>query len=74
MPQLTRITELNARIRRIDLFCKLIGPLVISLIDGASTTIAIWVTLSMTLLSVITEYLCIARVRSFNIVVRQPKC
>ncbi|KAI8161003.1 Solute carrier family 40 member 1 [Colletotrichum sp. SAR 10_70] len=54
--------ELNARIRRIDLFCKLIGPLAISLIDGASTTIAIWVTLSMTLLSVVTEYLCIARV------------
>ncbi|KAF9876820.1 hypothetical protein CkaCkLH20_05666 [Colletotrichum karsti] len=54
--------ELNARIRRIDLFCKLIGPLAISLIDGASTTIAIWVTLSMTLMSVVTEYLCIARV------------
>ncbi|CAI0644172.1 unnamed protein product [Colletotrichum noveboracense] len=53
--------ELNARIRRIDLFCKLIGPLAISLIDGASTTIAIWVTLAMTLLSVVTEYLCIAR-------------
>ncbi|OLN89329.1 Solute carrier family 40 member 1 [Colletotrichum chlorophyti] len=56
------VSELNARIRRIDLFCKLIGPLAISLIDGASTTVAIWVTLSMTLVSVVTEYMCIARV------------
>ncbi|TDZ40668.1 Solute carrier family 40 member 1 [Colletotrichum trifolii] len=54
--------DLNARIRRIDLFCKLVGPLAISLVDGASTTMAIWVTLGMTLLSVVTEYLCIARV------------
>ncbi|TDZ13415.1 Solute carrier family 40 member 2 [Colletotrichum spinosum] len=54
--------DLNARIRRIDLFCKLVGPLAISLVDGASTTMAIWVTLGMTLLSVVTEYLCIDRV------------
>jgi len=31
---------LNARMRRIDLFCKLFGPLAISLIDGASTIVA----------------------------------
>ncbi|KAK4981030.1 hypothetical protein LTR66_010239, partial [Elasticomyces elasticus] len=38
---------LNARMRRIDLFCKLFGPLAISLIDGASTIVAIFVTLAM---------------------------
>ena len=59
---------LNARMRRIDLFCKLVGPLVISLIAGASTIIAIWATLGMSITSVLIEYLCIDKVRaSFQI-------
>ncbi|KAF2458394.1 hypothetical protein BDY21DRAFT_284383 [Lineolata rhizophorae] len=53
---------INARMRRIDLFCKLIGPLVISFIDAASTKIAALVTLGMSLVSVFIEYFCIARV------------
>jgi len=55
-------TVLNARIRRIDLFCKLVGPLAISLIDGASTLAAIWTALGMNILSVTAEYVCIAQV------------
>lgn len=53
---------LNSQVRRIDLFCKLIGPLVISLIDGFATEIAISVTFGMTVLSVAVEYLAIAQV------------
>lgn len=53
---------LNARIRRIDLLCKLLGPLTISLIAGASTVIAIWAVLGMNLGPLLVEYLCIAQV------------
>jgi len=53
---------LNARMRRIDLFCKLFGPLTISLIDGVSTMVAIFVTLAMTCISVLVEYFTIAAV------------
>lgn len=53
---------LNARMRRIDLLCKLLGPLAISLVNGASTMIAIWVTLGMNCGSVIVEYITIASV------------
>lgn len=52
--------------RRIDLFCKLIGPLTIAFIDGASPRIAIITTGSMTAVSVLVEYFSIARV--YNIV------
>ncbi|KAI6495647.1 hypothetical protein MCOR11_005317 [Pyricularia oryzae] len=53
---------LNARIRRIDLFCKLVGPLIISAVAAASTLLAIWTTLAMNILSVAVEYICIAQV------------
>jgi iron-regulated transporter 1 len=53
---------LNARMRRIDLICKLVGPLVISLVNGASTIVAIWVTLGMNCGSVLVEYFAIATV------------
>ena len=53
---------LNARMRRIDLFCKLAGPLFIALIDGASTKIAILMTLGINVLSVPIEYFAIAQV------------
>ncbi|OAQ92136.1 iron-regulated transporter [Purpureocillium lilacinum] len=52
----------NARMRRIDLFCKLLGPLFISLVTAASTLIAIWTVLGMNVASVLVEYICIARV------------
>lgn len=48
--------------RRIDLFCKLVGPLAIALVDGFSTSIAILVTFCMTAVSVFVEYYAIARV------------
>lgn len=54
--------SLNARMRRIDLFCKLFGPLMISLIDGVSTMIAIQLTLAMNSTSVLIEYYTIAAV------------
>ncbi|GAB1727057.1 hypothetical protein NU195Hw_g3910t1 [Hortaea werneckii] len=57
-----RLAALNAQMRRIDLFCKLAGPLVISFVDAASTKLAIVVTGSMTCASVLVEYFTIARV------------
>jgi hypothetical protein len=35
--------DLNSAMKRIDLICKLVAPLIISLIDGFSTKVAIWV-------------------------------
>jgi hypothetical protein len=64
---------LNSRMRRIDLFCKLIGPLVISLIDGFSTTLAVAITGGMTILSVVFEYWSIARVYNRVPALQAPK-
>ncbi|CAI4214107.1 unnamed protein product [Parascedosporium putredinis] len=52
---------LNARIRRIDLVCKLLGPFVVASIDDYSTIVAIWTTMILTLLSVGPEYKFIAQ-------------
>lgn len=54
---------LNARMRRIDLICKLVGPLFIALVDGGSTTVAIWITASLSAVSLPIEYFTIAKVR-----------
>ncbi|KAK5992016.1 Solute carrier family 40 member 1-like protein [Cladobotryum mycophilum] len=54
--------ELNTQMRRIDLLCKLVGPLVISTVTIVSTLMAIYVTLAMNLLSVLVEYICIEQV------------
>lgn len=59
---LTWPLEMNARMRRIDLFCKLMGPLTISLVAIASTEIAIYTTLGMNVASVIIEYVFIEQV------------
>lgn len=53
---------MNARMRRIDLFCKLMGPLTISLVAIASTEIAIYTTLAMNVASVLIEYIFIEQV------------
>lgn len=53
---------LNSQMRRIDLMCKLVGPLAIALVDGYSTTIAIIAVLGMNISSVLIEYFAIARV------------
>ena len=47
--------------RRIDLFCKLVGPLAISVVDSVSTNIAIYVVLGLNLSSVIVEYTTITK-------------
>lgn len=56
------LRALNARMRRIDLLCKLFGPLLIAFIDGASTKVAIIVNFAMNVASVPIEYFAIARV------------
>lgn len=53
--------KVNARMRRIDLFCKLVGPLTISLVDGGSTIVAIWLTLGLSCFSVGIEYFTIVK-------------
>lgn len=53
---------LNSQMRRIDLVCKLVGPLTIALVDGYSTKIAIGTVLGMNAASVLIEYFAIARV------------
>ncbi|OAR01588.1 hypothetical protein LLEC1_07904 [Akanthomyces lecanii] len=53
---------MNARMRRIDLLCKLLGPLAISIIATTSTRFAIGATLAMNVASVPFEYSCIAKV------------
>ena len=45
--------DLNSTMRRIDLVCKLVAPLGISLVDGYSTRVAIWVVLGQNALSVV---------------------
>ncbi|KAF2794147.1 hypothetical protein K505DRAFT_324959 [Melanomma pulvis-pyrius CBS 109.77] len=54
--------DLNSSMRRIDLVCKLIAPLGISLVDAYSTKLAIWVVLCQNLISAMFEYFAIARV------------
>lgn len=56
------LSRLNSQMRRIDLFCKLLGPLFIALIDGYSTQLAILVNLGMNIASVVVEYFAIAQV------------
>jgi hypothetical protein len=55
--------ELNAVLRRIDLFCKLVAPVIISAFDAYSTIVAIWTVLGQNLLSAAVEYYAIAQVR-----------
>ena len=54
--------ELNSQMRRIDLFCKLFGPLLVALLDGVSTPMAILVVLGSSALCVGVEYYAIQRV------------
>ncbi|KAL1874775.1 hypothetical protein VTK73DRAFT_194 [Phialemonium thermophilum] len=58
----TQRRRMNARMRRIDLFCKLVGPLIIALVAAASVLGAVYATLGMNLASVTIEYICIGRV------------
>ncbi|PGH30070.1 solute carrier family 40 (iron-regulated transporter), member 1 [[Emmonsia] crescens] len=56
------LPDLNSQMRRIDLCCKLGGPLLISLLTGISTNVAILTTLDMHVLCVFIEYFAIANV------------
>ncbi|KAG6358298.1 hypothetical protein INS49_014182 [Diaporthe citri] len=53
---------INGQMRRIDLLCKLLGPLFIALVDGISTDTAIIVNFAMNLLYIPVEYFAIARI------------
>jgi iron-regulated transporter 1 len=68
-----RLATMNAQMRRIDLFCKLAGPLAISLVDAGSTQAAILATAAMSMTSVFIEYLAIARVYHAVPALRVPK-
>ena len=52
--------------RRIDLSCKLFGPLSIALVDGFSMTIAIWLLFGLSVFSVLVEVYAITQVRPLN--------
>ncbi len=53
---------MNAQMRRIDLLCKLFGPLFIALVAGFSTKVAIAANLIMNVASSVFEYVAIAQV------------
>ncbi|KAK5123160.1 hypothetical protein LTR85_003358 [Meristemomyces frigidus] len=57
-----RLSTLNSQMRRIDLFCKLVAPLAVSLLDAVSSELAIAVTGLLPITSVSAEYFAIARV------------
>jgi iron-regulated transporter 1 len=64
---------LNAQMRRIDLMCKLLGPLFIALLHGSSTENAVVVNFAMTIASVLVEYFAIARVYHTIPELQEPK-
>ncbi|KAF2731553.1 hypothetical protein EJ04DRAFT_545131 [Polyplosphaeria fusca] len=56
--------DINSSMRRIDLACKLMAPLLISVVDAYSTRVAIWVIFGQNILGVVLEYFAIAQVFS----------
>jgi iron-regulated transporter 1 len=58
----SHLQSMNSQMRRIDLFCKLVGPLAIALIDGFSPRAAVLITLGLNVVSMTAEYGLIARV------------
>jgi len=68
-----RLATMNAQMRRIDLFCKLVAPLAISLVDSYSTQVAALVTAALSIASVSIEYFAIARVYQAVPTLRNPK-
>ncbi|KAM0332310.1 hypothetical protein ACHAQA_002586 [Verticillium albo-atrum] len=56
------LLRMNSQMRRIDLFCKLLGPLFIALLDSSSVQAALLVNFVMSVTSVMVEYYAIARV------------
>ncbi|KEF58886.1 uncharacterized protein A1O9_03729 [Exophiala aquamarina CBS 119918] len=56
------LQKLNAQMRRIDLFCKLLSPLGIALLHSWSAMNAVWATLAVNAVSVFVEYWFIEKV------------
>ncbi|PTB61595.1 hypothetical protein BBK36DRAFT_62629, partial [Trichoderma citrinoviride] len=56
------LRTMNAQMRRIDLLCKLFGPLFIAMVDARSSRVAIIINFGMNAASLPIEYLAIARV------------
>lgn len=56
------LQSMNAQMRRIDLLCKLLGPLLIATIDACSSRVAIIANFAMNATSIVVEYFAIARV------------
>ncbi|KAH8179424.1 ferroportin1 (FPN1) domain-containing protein [Sarocladium implicatum] len=67
------LRTMNAQMRRIDLLCKLFGPLFIALLDGFSTRVAILTNLSMNIISVTIEYFAIAQLYHETPALQQSK-
>ncbi|KAL8742446.1 MAG: hypothetical protein Q9190_005069 [Brigantiaea leucoxantha] len=55
------LCQMNSQMRRIDLCCKLLSPLTVAVLDGISTKTAILVTLGCNSVSILAEYILIAR-------------
>ncbi|KAF4461960.1 iron transporter [Fusarium albosuccineum] len=64
---------INSQMRRIDLLCKLFGPLFIALIDGYSPELAIIVNFAMNAASIVVEYFAIAKVYRDAPKLQEPK-
>ncbi|KAK9313640.1 Ferroporti-1 [Lipomyces starkeyi] len=56
------LRRLNSIMRRIDLFCKMAGPLAISFLIGFTVLGSVWTLLILNVVSVFVEYFTIARV------------
>ncbi|KAK9249572.1 Ferroporti-1 [Lipomyces tetrasporus] len=56
------LQRLNSIMRRIDLFCKMAGPLAISFLIGFTVLGSVWALLFLNVVSVFVEYFTIARV------------
>lgn len=56
------LRNINSQMRRIDLFCKLLSPLFVALLDGVSTRVAVLVTFCVNIVSMLLEFFLIARV------------
>ncbi|KAK5105181.1 hypothetical protein LTS08_001455 [Lithohypha guttulata] len=54
------LQEMNSQMRRIDLFCKLVSPLAVALVDGFSTFVAILVTMIVNGISFLVEIALVA--------------
>ena len=57
-----RLEDLNSQMRRIDLLCKLLGPLLIAFVDAGSVLWTIYVIFGTNLLSLLIEYFAISQV------------